>query len=218
MYALGISCYYHDSAAALLRDGRVVAAVEEERFTRVKFDDSFPANAIHWCLEDAGITPADVETVAFYDKPVLKLERLLDNYITFAPRGLRSFLDVMPKWLHKRLWIKDEIKKNPPGLPRRDNLPRTSRLPRGLRLFHVPVRRRGHTHRRRRGGMDHDVFWCRPWHVHRACARHPLAPLARDAVLGIHLPPGVQGKREGEYKADGVGGLRKTQILRHDTE
>ena len=115
MYALGISCYYHDSAAALLRDGRVVAAVEEERFTRVKFDDSFPANAIHWCLEDAGITPADVETVAFYDKPVLKLERLLDNYITFAPRGLRSFLDVMPKWLHKRLWIKDEIRKTLPG-------------------------------------------------------------------------------------------------------
>ena len=115
MYTLGISCYYHDSAAALLRDGRVVAAVEEERFTRVKFDDSFPANAIHWCLEDAGITPADVETVAFYDKPVLKLERLLDNYITFAPRGLRSFLDVMPKWLHKRLWIKDEIRKTLPG-------------------------------------------------------------------------------------------------------
>ena len=115
MYTLGISCYYHDSAAALLRDGHVIAAVEEERFTRVKFDDSFPANAISWCLIDAGITPADVGTVAFYDKPVLKLERLLDNYITFAPRGLRSFLDVMPKWLHKRLWVKDEIKHSLPG-------------------------------------------------------------------------------------------------------
>ena len=111
MYALGISCYYHDSAAALLKDGRVIAAVEEERFTRVKFDDSFPTNAINWCLEDANITPADVTEVAFYDKPVLKMERLLDNYITFAPRGLRSFLDVMPRWLHRRLWIKDEIRK-----------------------------------------------------------------------------------------------------------
>ena len=115
MYTLGISCYYHDSAAALLRDGHVIAAVEEERFTRVKFDDSFPANAISWCLIDAGITSADVGMVAFYDKPVLKLERLLDNYITFAPRGLRSFLDVMPKWLHKRLWVKDEIRRNLPG-------------------------------------------------------------------------------------------------------
>ena len=115
MYTLGISCYYHDSAVALLRDGHVIAAVEEERFTRVKFDDSFPANAISWCLTDAGIAPADVGTVAFYDKPVLKLERLLDNYITFAPRGLHSFLDVMPKWLHKRLWVKDEIKHSLPG-------------------------------------------------------------------------------------------------------
>ena len=115
MYSLGISCYYHDSAAALLKDGRVVSAVEEERFTRIKFDDSFPANAIYWCLQDAGITPADLGVVAFYDKPVLKMERLLDNYITFAPRGLCSFLDVVPKWIHRRLWIKDEIRKSLQG-------------------------------------------------------------------------------------------------------
>ena len=115
MYTLGVSCYYHDSAAALLKDGRVTAAVEEERFTRIKFDDSFPKNAIDWCLKEAGITASDIKTVAFYDKPVLKLERLLDNYITFAPRGLYSFLNVMPKWLHKRLWVKDDIRKSLPG-------------------------------------------------------------------------------------------------------
>lgn len=115
MYTLGISCYYHDSAAALLKDGHVIAAVEEERFTRIKFDDSFPKNAIDWCLKEAGISTADIKTVAFYDKPVLKLERLLDNYITFAPRGLYSFLNIMPKWLHKRLWIKDDIRKSLPG-------------------------------------------------------------------------------------------------------
>ena len=111
MYNLGISCYYHDSAAALLKDGHVVAAVEEERFSRKKFDDDFPKMAIEWCLKEAKITPAQIDSVAFYDKPVLKFERLLDNYIAVAPRGLFSFLDTIPKWLHKRLWIKSDIKK-----------------------------------------------------------------------------------------------------------
>tara|TARA_B100001123_G_scaffold43566_1_gene44780 strand:+ start:4223 stop:5926 length:1704 start_codon:yes stop_codon:yes gene_type:complete len=111
VYNLGISCYYHDSAAALLKDGIVVAAIEEERFSRKKFDDDFPKLAIKWCLEEEGISPSDINSVAFYDKPVLKFERLLDNYIAVAPRGLYSFLDTMPKWLHSRLWIKSEIKK-----------------------------------------------------------------------------------------------------------
>ena len=112
MYTLGISCYYHDSAAAILDDGFVVAAVEEERFSRKKFDDDFPELAIEWCLDEAKIKPSQIDSIAFYDKPVLKFERLLDNYIAVAPRGLYSFLDVMPKWLHKRLWIKNEIKKS----------------------------------------------------------------------------------------------------------
>ena len=112
MFNLGISCYYHDSAAALLEDGRVIAAVEEERFTRKKFDDDFPKMAIEWCLNEAGISPSKIDSVAFYDKPVLKFERLLDNYIAVAPRGLYSFLDTIPKWLHKRLWIKSDIMKS----------------------------------------------------------------------------------------------------------
>ena len=115
MYNLGISCYYHDSAAAILKDGHVVAAVEEERFSRKKFDDGFPNMAIDWCLQEAGIRPEQIDSVAFYDKPVLKFDRLLDNYITVAPRGLYSFLDIIPKWLHKRLWIKDDIKKHLKG-------------------------------------------------------------------------------------------------------
>ena len=115
MYNLGISCYYHNSAAALLKDGRVIAAVEEERFSRKKFDDEFPKMAIEWCLKEAGIKPNQIDSVAFYDKPVLKFERLLDNYIAVAPRGLHSFLDVIPKWLHKRLWIKNDIKKSLKG-------------------------------------------------------------------------------------------------------
>ena len=115
MFTLGISCYYHDSAAAVLKDGTVLAAVEEERFSRIKFDDSFPKLAIDWCLKQAGIKISDIDSVAFYDKPVLKFERLLDNYLGVAPRGLSSFLDVIPKWIHKRLWVKDEIKKNLKG-------------------------------------------------------------------------------------------------------
>ena len=101
MYTLGISCYYHDSAAAVLKDGNVVAAVEEERFSRIKFDDGFPKHAINWCLKEAGIGAESIDSVAFYDKPVLKFERLLDNYIGVAPRGLFRFLDVIPKLINK---------------------------------------------------------------------------------------------------------------------
>ncbi len=112
MYILGISCYYHDSAAALLKDGQVIAAVEEERFSREKNDDGFPKLAIDYCMKEAGITESDLDCIAFYDKCVLKFERLLDNYIAVAPRGLYSFTDVIPKWLHKRLWVKEDIKKH----------------------------------------------------------------------------------------------------------
>ena len=115
MFNLGISCYYHDSAAALLKDGHVIAAVEEERFSRKKFDDDFPKMAIEWCLKEAKISPKEIDSVAFYDKPVLKFERLLDNYIAVAPRGLYSFLNTIPKWLHKRLWIKNEIHRSLKG-------------------------------------------------------------------------------------------------------
>ncbi len=115
MYTLGISCYYHDSAAALLKDGKVISAVEEERFSRKKFDDEFPELAIDFCLKEAGISSNQLDYVAFYDKPVLKFERLLDNYIAVAPKGLFSFLDVIPKWLHKRLWIKNEIRNHLKG-------------------------------------------------------------------------------------------------------
>ena len=115
MYILGISCYYHNSAACVLKDGKVIAAVEEERFSRKKFDDEFPKNAIDYCMQEAGIKSKELDCVAFYDKSVLKFERLLDNFIAMAPKGLGSFLDVIPKWLHKRIWLKEEIKKHLDG-------------------------------------------------------------------------------------------------------
>ena len=100
---LGISAFYHDSAAALVVDGEVVAAAQEERFTREKHDERFPANAVAYCLEEAGLSPAELDYVAFYDKPLTKFERLLETYLAFAPRGLRSFRMAMPVWLKDKL-------------------------------------------------------------------------------------------------------------------
>lgn len=110
-YILGISCWYHDSAAALLRDGEVVAAAQEERFTRRKHDPEFPTNAIRYCLRHAGIAARDLEAVAFYDKPFLKFERLLETYVSYAPRGLASFMKAMPLWLKRKLWIPDLLQR-----------------------------------------------------------------------------------------------------------
>jgi carbamoyltransferase len=110
MYILGISCFYHDSAAALIHDGRILAAAQEERFTRKKHDFSFPAYAIRYCLAEAGITAADLDYVVFYDKPLAKFERILETYLAYAPRGIRSFLMAMPLWLKEKLWIPSLIR------------------------------------------------------------------------------------------------------------
>lgn len=110
-YILGISAYYHDSAAVLLADGRILAAAQEERFTRKKHDPGFPCQAIRFCLEKAGITLTQVSDVVFYDKPLTKFERLLETYLTYAPRGFRSFVAAMPVWLKEKLYIKTTLKK-----------------------------------------------------------------------------------------------------------
>lgn len=107
---LGISAFYHDSAACLVVDGRIVAAAQEERFTRKKHDHRFPAQAVEYCLEEAGIGIEDVACLAFYDKPWLKFERLLETYLAFAPRGLRSFLMAMPLWLREKLWMEETLR------------------------------------------------------------------------------------------------------------
>jgi carbamoyltransferase len=109
MHILGISAYYHDSAACILKDGKIIAAAQEERFTRKKHDQNFPINAIKYCLQDAGISADDLEIVAFYDKPFLKFERILETYLSFAPKGISSFLKAMPLWIKKKLWIKNLI-------------------------------------------------------------------------------------------------------------
>jgi carbamoyltransferase len=103
---LGVSAFYHDSAACLVRDGDIVAAAQEERFTRKKFDAGFPTNAVRFCLEQGGITLADLQYFVFYDKPLIKFERLLETYVAFSPKGIKSFLAAMPVWLKEKILMK----------------------------------------------------------------------------------------------------------------
>lgn len=112
MNILGISAFYHDSAACLVQDGDLRAAAQEERFTRKKHDHSFPTHAIQYCLEEAGISADKLDYVAFYDKPFIKFERILETYLTYAPRGIRSFIKAMPLWIKRKLWIKELILKD----------------------------------------------------------------------------------------------------------
>src|SRR2546426_12422488 len=108
---LGISAYYHDAAACLVRDGELVAAAQEERYTRKKHAASFPRHAVAYCLREAGIAGAELDYVGFYDKPLLKFERLLENYCGLAPKELPWFLTAMPVWLKEKLFTRDEIRK-----------------------------------------------------------------------------------------------------------
>jgi carbamoyltransferase len=115
MYILGISCYYHDSAAALIQDGKIIAAAQEERFTRKKHDQNFPSQAIAYCLRQAGISASQLDYVTFYDKPLLKFERILQTYLAYAPRGISSFLMAVPLWLKDKLWIPSMIREELDG-------------------------------------------------------------------------------------------------------
>ena len=103
MYIIGISCFYHDAAACLIKDGELIAAASEERFTRKKYDESFPLNAIRYCLKEAGITIDDISYIGFYDKPFIKFERILNTYLSVFPRGLISFYSAIPVWLKQKI-------------------------------------------------------------------------------------------------------------------
>lgn len=111
MNILGISAYYHDSAAALVQDGNIIAAAQEERFSRKKHDAAFPGNAINMCLNEAKLQLEDIDYICFYDKPLLKFERLIETYLSYAPRGFRSFIAAMPIWLKEKLYLKTTLKR-----------------------------------------------------------------------------------------------------------
>ena len=110
MKILGIAAYYHDSSASLVIDGKIVAACQEERLTRIKHDSSFPAKSIQFCLEQAGLAPQDIDEIVFYEKPFLKFERLLETYLAFVPKGFISFARAMPLWLNEKLFQKKLLK------------------------------------------------------------------------------------------------------------
>src|SRR5881409_2362310 len=108
-YILGISAFYHDSAACLIRDGEILVAAQEERFTRKKHDARFPRHAVRYCLREGGVSLKDLRCIVFYDKPLVKFERLLETYLAFAPRGIRSFVTAMPIWLKEKLFLKSSL-------------------------------------------------------------------------------------------------------------
>ncbi len=108
---LGVSAFYHDSAAALLVDGKIIAVAQEERFTRKKHDSAFPSNAIQYCLSSEDYNLLDIDAVIFYDKPFIKFERLLETYLSYAPKGFSSFAKAMPIWLKEKLYLKSLLKK-----------------------------------------------------------------------------------------------------------
>ena len=110
IYILGISAFYHDSAACILKDGIIIAAAQEERFSRIKHDNNFPVNAINYCLNESKIDSSKLNFVAFYDKPFLKFERILETYLAHAPKGIQAFLKSIPLWINKKIWIKEIIK------------------------------------------------------------------------------------------------------------
>ena len=109
MYILGISAFYHDSAACLLINDSIVAAAQEERFTRIKNDERFPVNAISYCLKQAGISLREVDYTVFYEKPFLKFERIIETHVAFAPNGILSFWKSMPVWIKEKIFQKKEI-------------------------------------------------------------------------------------------------------------
>jgi carbamoyltransferase len=110
-YILGISAFYHDSAAALLHNGEIIAAVQEERFSREKYDARFPARSVEHCLNEAGISPAQLDFVAFYEQPLTKFERLIETYVSYAPAGFESFRQAIPVWMGKKLHLPREIRR-----------------------------------------------------------------------------------------------------------
>ena len=109
---LGISAFYHDSAACLIRDGDIIAAAQEERFTRKKHDPGFPSHAVTYCLKEGGIALTDLRYIVFYDKPLVKFERLIETYLAFAPKGLQSFVAAMPVWLKEKLLLRNLLAKD----------------------------------------------------------------------------------------------------------
>ena len=159
MNILGISAFYHDSAACLVRDGEILAAAQEERFTRKKHDYSFPGNAVEYCLREGGLKPGDLDFVTFYDKPFIKFERILQTYLAYAPIGIQSFIKAMPLWIKVKIWMKETIREN---LDFEGTIifPEHHESHAASAFFPSPYQGSCHPHHGRCGGVGHCELWC----------------------------------------------------------
>ena len=211
---LGISAFYHDSAAALVVDGDIVAAAQEERFTRRKHDPAFPSHAVQYCLRERGLSVADLDYVAFYEKPMRKFERLLETYLSYAPSGFKSFSMAIPVWLKEKVNLPAVIRREL-GDGFRGSLVFTDhhREPCGQRLLPQPLRRGRHPHPRRGRRVEHyhDGHRARP--PHRAHPAPAVPAFARPALFGLHLLLRFQGQQR-RVQAHGPGALRQAGLPR----
>ena len=217
MRILGISAFYHDSAAALVEDGRIVAAAQEERFTRKKHDPSFPHNAIAYCLaEGRRRRSTTLDHVVFYDKPFLKFERLLETYLALAPRGFRSFQMAIPLWL-KRKAVPEEpahgrAEEVRAGVrPHQAAVLRASSEPRGVGVLSLAVRERGRADHGRRRRMGDDVGRDRRRQQAGDLPGDPFPAFAGPALFGLHLLHRLQGQLR-RIQGDGARALWRAEI------
>ena len=193
MNILGISAFYHDSAACVVQDGRIVAAAQEERFTRKKHDLRFPQHAIDYCLEEAGISPDQLDLVAFYDKPLLKFDRILETYVSYAPSGFKLFLMGLPLWLKQKLYtpreldrgLSDMYKGRYVFLAHHESHAASAFFPSPFDHPDAGRRRRVGDGQHRHGTRERD----------RDAQGAALPALARPAVLGDDLLHGLQGQQ-----------------------
>lgn len=190
MYILGISAYYHDSAACLIKDEAIIAAAQEERFTRIKHDANFPKGAIKYCLNEAKISLQDIDSIVFYDKPFLKFERLLETYLNEAPKGLKSFMISMPIWLKEKLFLKSKIEKEIKNLFKESNQKLNKRE---IKKFSKNIQDK--------------ILFSEHHQSHAASAFYP-SPFEKAAVLT------VDGVGEWATTSIAVGGGNKIKILK----
>ena len=218
-HILGISAFYHDSAACLVRDGEIIAAAQEERFTRKKHDPGFPIHAVRYCLREGGVALRDLRYVAFYDKPLVKFERLLETYLSFAPSGHPVLRDG-----HAGLAQGEDVPEAPPaeraaGLDRRRQgvgaspaaLRRAPRIPRRVGVLSVAVHDGGGAVHGRGRRVGHDVGLARRRQRADPALGDSLPPLDRPPVLGLHLLPRLQGQLR-RVQGDGPGALRAPAV------
>ena len=196
------------------RRWRIVAAAQEERFTRIKHDPGFPSQAIAYCLREAGLSPDELDYVAFYDKPLTKFERLLETYLAYAPAGFRSFRLAMPLWLKDKLHMRRTIRQRARGADRCPlDLHRPPREPCRQRVLPEPLRRGGDPDPRRRRRVEHDHVRGRRGKPDPTDRPHRISPFARPALLGVHLLLRLQGQQR-RIQADGPGSLRPAGLQR----